>query len=94
MTRLTSFIGEYMQVWQLQVAKAKFSELVKLARKTPQIITVRGVEEVVVISKKAYDKLSNKPDNLFEFFQESPLKGVELDIERDKSLPREGEFEV
>jgi hypothetical protein len=31
-------------------------------------------------------------DDLVAFFQASPLAGIELDLERDKSLPRDVDF--
>jgi prevent-host-death family protein len=43
--------------WQVQTAKAKFSELLRAAReKGPQVITVRGQEEFVLITKEAFDR--------------------------------------
>ncbi len=46
-----------MLQWQLQDAKSKLSELIRFAQESPQVITVRGREEAVLISKKYYDKL-------------------------------------
>jgi prevent-host-death family protein len=40
--------------WSLSEAKAKLSEVVRRARKTPQIITVRGVPKVEFISIAEY----------------------------------------
>ncbi len=74
--------------WQLQVAKARFSELFRRARSEgPQRITRRGKEGVVMISDEQYERLVGKahqPRNLLQFFRESPLVGVDLDLERDK----------
>ncbi|MFM8316679.1 MAG: type II toxin-antitoxin system Phd/YefM family antitoxin [Deltaproteobacteria bacterium] len=40
-----------MKTWQMQEAKAKFSELIKnVVNKEPQLISVRGKPTVVVIS--------------------------------------------
>ena len=39
-----------MKVWQLQEAKAKLSELVKLTKKEPQVVSVRGKDEVILLS--------------------------------------------
>jgi prevent-host-death family protein len=45
--------------WQLQDAKARFSEVVKRAREQgPQHITVRGEPAVVVISEEEFAKLA------------------------------------
>jgi antitoxin Phd len=47
-----------MRAWQLQEAKARFSEVVKEASLYgPQVVTLRGKPAVVVISKKEYDSL-------------------------------------
>jgi antitoxin Phd len=74
--------------WQLQTAKAKFSEVFRRARtEGPQRITKQGKEGVVMISDDQYDKLtlkSRQPKSIVQFFRESPLVGVELDLERDK----------
>lgn len=79
-----------VQSWQLQEAKAKFSELVRKATlEGPQEVTVRGQEQVVVISKKTYEALLNPKLSFWEFMSNSPLRGVELDLKRDRSLPRD-----
>ena len=82
--------------WQLQVAKARFSELFRRARSEgPQRITRRGKEGVVMISDEQYERLVGKahqPKNLLQFFRESPLVGVDLDLERDKDEGRDIEL--
>lgn len=76
-------------VWQIQDAKNKLSEVITLAlKKGPQLITKHGEKTVVVISYAEYEKLRKSQGKLSEFFNTSPLKG--LDIKRDKSLPRKG----
>src|SRR6516165_1982330 len=78
--------------WQLQTAKAKFSEVFRLARtEGPQRITRQGKEGVVMISDEQYERLtvkSRQPKGIVEFFRESPLVGIELDLERDKDTGR------
>jgi len=77
-------------IWQLQEAKNRFSELVnKAIDEGPQVVTRRGEQVVVVVSNDAYKKLLKSQSSLLEFFRQSPLVGVELDLERDRSLPRE-----
>ena len=77
-------------VWQLQEAKNKFSEVVNEAlTKGPQVITRHGIETVVLLSYAEFRKTSVVPQKLSEFFAESPLAEVELDLARDKSLPRD-----
>ena len=82
-----------MEQWQLQDAKNRFSEVVEKAlRKGPQLITRRGVETAVVMSVKEYQKLIKPKKDLVQFFRNSPLKGIEIDLERKKDLPREIDF--
>jgi prevent-host-death family protein len=82
--------GVTLTQWQLQEAKNRFSELVDEAlHKGPQVVTRRGIETVVIISVKDYHELTKPKKNIVDFFRESPLKGVELDLERNKGLPRE-----
>lgn len=77
-------------IWQLQDAKNRFSELVnKTLDEGPQVVTRRGEEVVVIISSEEYKKLLKSQSSLLEFFRESPLVGVDLDLERDRSFPRE-----
>ena len=82
--------------WQLQTAKARFSELFRRARtEGPQLITRRDKEGVVMISDEQYQRLVGKahqPQNLLQFFRESPLVGIELDLERGKDEGRDIEL--
>jgi antitoxin Phd len=84
-----------MAQWQLQDAKARFSELVRAARERgPQTVTVRGESAVVVLSERQYRSLQvrAKQPTLAELMRGSPLMGVALDIERDRSLTRPDPF--
>lgn len=75
--------------WQLQEAKNKFSEVVDAALSDgPQVITRRGAETAIVLSYADYRKLLLAQKKLSEFFRESPLAGVELDLTRDSSPVR------
>ncbi len=80
--------------WQLQTAKARFSELFRLARSQgPQLITRQGKEGVVMLPVEQFEQLvsrTRKP--LLEFFRESPLVGLDLDFERDKDSGRDIEI--
>ncbi len=83
----------FNRVWQLQDAKNKFSYLVNLARSVgPQIVTRHGKEVAVVLSISEYKRLVKPGTNLVRFFRESPLSGVDIDLERKKELPREMEL--
>jgi len=83
-------------MWQLQTAKAKFSQVFRLARtEGPQRITRQGKEGVVMISDEQYHRLtakSHRPKSIVQFFRESPLVGLELDLERDKDSGRDIEL--
>ena len=80
-----------MQAWQIQEAKARFSELVKLAESEgPQDITLHGRPVAVLVSKRTFDQLSGSGQSLVEFMRRSPLYGLdELAFERDNSVTRE-----
>lgn len=76
--------------WQLQEAKNRFSEVVEEAlTHGPQTVTRHGREVVVILSMEEYKRMKQPEKNLFKFFQESPLYGLDLDMTRSKELPRE-----
>jgi prevent-host-death family protein len=83
-----------MQTWQLQNAKAHFSEVVRQATQNgPQEISVHGRPAAVLISREMFDQLTGNGESLVEFMRRSPLYGQdEPDFERDRSLPREDVF--
>jgi len=66
--------------WQLQEAKAMFSEVIKLSLLAPQTITVHGKPTAVILSFDEYNKLISPKQTIFEFFQNSPLRGIELEL--------------
>jgi prevent-host-death family protein len=77
-------------IWQLQEAKNRFSEVVnKALEEGPQTVTRHGEEIVIILSKAEYTRLVKSQTSLLEFFRQSPLVGIELDLERDMSLPRD-----
>ena len=82
--------------WQLQTAKAQFSEVFRRARaEGPQRITRQGKEGVVMISDEQYGELvgrAHQPKSLVQFFRASPLVGVELDLERARDVGRDVEL--
>jgi len=83
-----------MQSWQMQAAKARFSEVVKhAADEGPQEITVHGRSVAVVISRELFDRLSGNRASLVDFMRLSPLhEQDDIVFERDRSLPREVDF--
>jgi prevent-host-death family protein len=79
-----------MHVWQLQEAKAKLSEVVRLCDNEPQWISSRGEEKAVMLSVKEYNRLTTGNHySIGEFFRNSPLFGSGIDLTRDKSPGRE-----
>jgi len=79
--------------WQLQTAKARFSEVFRRARSEgPQRITRQGKDGVVMIAEEQYEQLigrSHQPAGLVQFFRESPLVGADLEFERDRAPARD-----
>jgi antitoxin Phd len=79
--------------WQLQTAKARFSELFRRTRSEgPQLITRQGKEGMVMIADEDYARLVRKahqPKDLWQFLRESPLVGLELEFERKKDTSRD-----
>jgi antitoxin Phd len=82
--------------WQVQTAKARFSELFRLARtEGPQLITRLGKEGVVMLPVEQFDLLTGRarqPKSLVQFFRESPFVGVKLDLRRDEDDGRDIDF--
>jgi prevent-host-death family protein len=74
------------RIWQLQEAKNKFSEVIEEALKDgPQIITRHGVETAIILSYGDYRQMLLNQQKLSDFFRESPLVGIELDLKRESS---------
>ena len=81
-------------MWQLRDAKSKFSELVNRAMaQGTQIVTRRGKNAVVVMPFDEYKRLTEKKEGFSDFLLASPFAGSEIQIDRDKSLPRRFEIE-
>ena len=81
------------QKWQLQTAKAQFSEVFRRARtEGPQHVTKAGKEEVVIIPVEEFERLKRpekQSGDIVDFFRNSPLMGLELDIKREEQPDRE-----
>ena len=79
------------RTWQLQEAKNRLSELVRLAESEgPQTITVRGEPRVVVVAVAEHEAgTGGDKESLLDFFRRSPLWGADLDVDRDRSPMRE-----
>ncbi len=78
--------------WQLQTAKAKFSELFRRARfEGPQWVTRQDREAVVVLPAEEFERLqarSRQPQSLVQFFAESPLAKVTINLKRKRDYGR------
>ena len=79
-----------MGEWQLQEAKARFSDVIKIVIKDgPQTVTLHGKPAVVLLSVQDYQRLIQPAENFVTFMQHSPLKGIELNLIRDTSSDRD-----
>ena len=78
--------------WQIQEAKARFSEMVERAIKDgPQTVTRHGKAVAVLVPADQYRRLRNKGKSLKALLAAAPLKGVE--IKRSRETVRRIEFE-
>ena len=77
-----------MQTWQLQDAKNRLSEVLRHAHQEPQLITLRGKEEAVVLSFDEYQKLVQPKKTWAELLGEVAQAGIELDFVRSRDTGR------
>jgi len=70
--------------WQLQDAKNRFSEVVRLAQSAPQAVTVHGKPSAVVISFEEYNTLTHSKQSLLDVMKSAPKGFAGLDIERSR----------
>ena len=71
--------GDY---WQLQDAKARFSELIRRAgERGPQHVTINGRDQAVVLSTADYLRLRGRPTGglLVALMADSPLGDVTME---------------
>ena len=80
------------QEWQLQDAKARFSEVFRLARQRgPQRVTKHGKEAVVIIAAEEYARITapqHRHGSIAQFFAASPLCNSGIDLDRERSFGR------
>ncbi|MCL2180491.1 MAG: type II toxin-antitoxin system Phd/YefM family antitoxin [Treponema sp.] len=88
---IQAFLGKPEKTeWQLQEAKAMFSEVIRLSHDEPQIITVHGKRTAVILSFEEYEKLSTPKQSIYDFFQNSPFRDVVLELPpREIEPPRD-----
>lgn len=78
--------------WVLQDAKARFSELVRVARSDgPQHVTVHGRDEIVVLSTEEFYRLRGERSGreLVKAMRSSPHRDIEIEPARGKMPVRD-----
>lgn len=81
-----------LPTWKLEDAKARLSELVRLAREQgPQRVTVYGRDAVVVLSAEDYARVAplREQPSLHGLLASSPLRELEIRPARERSPVRE-----
>jgi prevent-host-death family protein len=82
--------------WQLQEAKARFSEVIKrAAREGAQTVTVHGKETAVVLSIEDYRRLGGRHADFADRLLKGPRITEELAAaitDRPRGLPRDAEL--
>ena len=76
-----------LERWKLEDAKARFSEVVRLAATNgPQLVTIRGKEAAVILAPGDYEQLLPRPKGqqpLVPFLKGLGLDKIEIERERD-----------
>lgn len=83
-----------MPRWNLETAKARFSELVRKAQEGPQCVTVHGKEAAVLLSGEDYARLRARGEQatLRDLLVNSPLRDLEFGEPGIESPVREVEL--
>jgi antitoxin Phd len=78
------------QEWQLQAAKAQFSQVVNRAiNNGPQLVTKAGQPAVYVISAELFEREFSHTKDRKAILLSSPHRDTELDLSRDQEEGRE-----
>ncbi len=80
---------EKSDTWTVAGAKARLSEVIARAQGEPQTITRNGKPSVVVVSADEWARKTGRKGSLAGFLLGSPLRGAELDLERQRDEPRD-----
>jgi prevent-host-death family protein len=75
--------------WTVAGAKARLSEVIERAQSSPQTITRNGKPSVVVVSAEEWQRKTARKGTLAEFLLASPLRGADLNLERQRDEPRD-----
>ena len=88
---MSAVLQKDRDVWQLQQAKAQFSEVVNFALEgVPQLVTRSGRPSVYIISAKIYEaERARKGLNRKDILVSSPCCDVALDMPQSKNDGRE-----
>ncbi|MGH9897687.1 MAG: type II toxin-antitoxin system Phd/YefM family antitoxin [Pyrinomonadaceae bacterium] len=76
-------------VWTVASAKAHLSEVMERAHQEPQTITRNGKPSVVIVSVEEWGRKSTRKGNLAEFLLSSPLRGSDIQTDREHDQPRD-----
>lgn len=84
------YLRKTHRVWQIQEAKARFSELINAVEKDGyHTITKNDRPVAVILSKCEFEKMRTAQGGLLDFFRESPLSEFDLDLVRNKDTGRD-----
>lgn len=75
--------------WTVANAKARLSQVIERAQTSPQTINRNGKPSVVVVSVEEWERKTARKGTLAEFLLSSPLRSVNLDVERLLDEPRD-----
>ena len=75
--------------WTVARAKSQLSEVIERAQSAPQTITRNGKPSVVVVSVEEWQRKTVRKGTLADFLLSSPLRGAELDLDRQRDQPRD-----
>lgn len=78
--------------WTLAIAKARLSEVVDRAQAGPQTITRNGKPSAVIVSAEEWARKTVRKGTLAEFLLASPLRGADIELERQHDTPRDVEL--
>ena len=78
--------------WSVAEAKARLSEVIDRAQGKPQVITRNGKPSAIVVSVEEWARKTTRKGTLAEFLLNSPLRGAELDIDRQRDDSRDLEL--
>jgi prevent-host-death family protein len=87
--KTSSLASGAADTWTLASAKARLSEVVERAQAGPQTITRNGKPSAVIVSAEEWARKTVRKGTLAEFLLASPLRGADLDLERQRDDPRD-----